>query len=630
MLRLMRDYATSWMIKFILGAIVVVFVFWGVGSFTAQKANRIAVVNGEGIEVETYREAYNNLIEQLRQQFGSSLNAETMKLLQVEKQALDGLINQKLMLQEAARLGFRVSDEELAAAIRDIGAFQTGGAFDSGLYQRALARAGIKPERFEQQQKELMLTRKMQAFILDSVKVVDPEALEMYNWQNATVDLDFVRFDPERYTAETPSDDDLAAYFEENKENYKTDPQRKVRYLFFDPKVYAAQVTVADDELAAFYESNAEQFRQAQTVEARHILFKVDADASEETVAAARQKAEEVLVMARGGQDFADLARQYSEGPTRENGGYLGAFERDRMVKPFADKAFAMQAGEISDPVRTRFGWHLIKVEKVNPARLRTLEEVRDEIRKRLTDQRAKNLAFDQAEVLLDAVYEGDDLEQTAAAQKLTAVTTDFFTRQGPEKGVANRSQFAAVAFGLAEKDISDIQDLGDGYYILQVVETRAAQVPALEAVRAKVSEDLVQSRKAAQARSAAEALLGSLKAGTTLAEAAAQLGLEVAATGPFKRDATIPEIGYESQIVEAAFQLSADNPLPEQVFEGAEGVYVVRLRERKLPDAEGFEQQKEGIRSSLLQQKQNQAFEAWLTQLKEKSEITIDPTFIQ
>jgi peptidyl-prolyl cis-trans isomerase D len=167
--------------------------------------------------------------------------------------------------------------------------------------------------------------------------------------------------EPQRYKDIEPTDEEIRNYFDQHKDTYKTDPQIKVRYLHVKPEDYADKVTVSEDDIQDYYEDNPEKFKSPKTVEARHILIKLNPDASAEEVENARQRSETVLDMAKEGQDFAELAKKYSEGPTKTQGGNLGAFRREAMVKPFADKAFSMKAGEISEPVRTRFGWHIIK-----------------------------------------------------------------------------------------------------------------------------------------------------------------------------------------------------------------------------------------------------------------------------
>ena len=180
----MRDYATSWMIKFILGAIVIVFVFWGVGSFRSQKASQVAKVNGEVITIEAYREAYRNLVEQMRKQFGGNLNDDLIKTLNLEQQALDRLINRHLLLQQARKLDLKVSDQELADAIAAIEAFKAAGVFNNRQYQRVLSNYRMTPESFEQMQKQSMLMEKLSDLIFSGVKVSEAEARDWYNWQN--------------------------------------------------------------------------------------------------------------------------------------------------------------------------------------------------------------------------------------------------------------------------------------------------------------------------------------------------------------------------------------------------------------------------------------------------------------
>ncbi len=368
MLSLMRKHAGSWLIKVLLGGIAVTFIFWGGYQVTSQRSGRVATVNGETITAEEYRLTYKRLIEQVQQRFGNNLNEEMIKNLQLSKQAIDQLVDQMLMRQAATDMGLRVTDEDLSRSIKSISAFQTAGVFDPRRYKLILDRNNLSPESFEVSQRESLLIEKINNLISGSVKISDDEAAEWFNWNNAMVDLEFVVFEPDRYPDIAVTAEEIQQYFEGRKDAYKTEPQLKVRYLKFEPQNYTAKVAVSDDEISEYYEEHPDEFQSPKTVEARHILIKVDQDAAPEEVAKAKDKIEDILKKAKGDQDFAELAKQYSEGPSKDKGGHLGSFRRDAMVKPFADKAFAMQAGEISDPVRTRFGWHIIKVEQVNEA----------------------------------------------------------------------------------------------------------------------------------------------------------------------------------------------------------------------------------------------------------------------
>ena len=630
MLRFMRQQAGNWLIKVLLGAIVIVFIFWGVGSFRAQRGGRVALVNGDQITLDDYREAYNNLIEQLRERFGNNLNEDMIKMLQVKKQALNQLIDKKLLVQEARRFKFRVSDKELADTIMKIGAFQRAGVFDNRLYQNVLGRLRMTPEEFEIAQRGAMLIERLKVLITSSTKVSDQEVREWFNWANALVNIDFVRFDPDKYKDIKASGEEIKAFFEKYKENYKTDAMVKVRYLHFDPDRYRSKVSISDEELQDYFDENQEEYNTPKTVEARHILLKVDQNAGPEDVEKARKKALDIVKMAREGKDFPELAKKYSEGPTRDRGGYLGTFKREAMVRPFADKAFSMKAGEISEPVRTRFGWHIIKVEKVNEASVLSSDEAKKKIQKKLTENKAKNVAYDEAEAVSDVSFEGDDLLKSAKEQNLKILTTDFFTKKGPEKGIKNRAKFASAAFDLAVMEISDIQEFENGYYILQVIEKIPEKIPELKKVKEKVRVDLIQEKQEAKAKKDADTYLSALKSGKSMTTESKHFNLTLTTTGFFKRNDSIPKIGFEREVSKAVFQLTPEQKLPEKPIKGTKGYYVFQLKDRKTPEFEKFNTEKASIKQRLLQQKKARTFDALLAQIRSNSEITIKEGFLE
>ena len=628
MLSLMRKHAGTWMIKVILGAIVVVFVFWGVGSYTSRRSGRVASVNGAIITLDDYRVSYNNLIEQVRRSFGNNLNEELIQMLQIRKRALDQLIDRSLMLQAAEKYKLTVSDEELAESIRQIGAFQTAGAFDGRLYLNTLNRNKLTPETFEIQQRDALIVDKLQQFVSGNIKVTDLEAQQWYIWNNTEVDLDYVLLESQRYQDIEPTDEEIRNYFDVHKDTYKTDPQIKVRYLYFKPDDYTDKVSVSEDDIQDYYESNPDKFESPKTVEARHILIKLDPDADAEEVEKARQRIETILDMANEGQDFAELAKQYSEGPTKDRGGNLGAFRREAMVKPFADKAFSMEPGEISEPVRTRFGWHIIKVEKVNPEKTTSLSEARSDIINNLKADFSKNLAYDEAEAVYDESFEGRDLDIIAQERDLKILTTELFSRKNPPKELKNGASFSSFAFGLPPNEISDVQDFGDGYYLIEVIDQVPAQISELESVKAKVKEDLVKEKQDAKARDEADTFLKELKDGQLFAATSEKFKLTPKKTGFFKRNDSIPTIGSERDIARIAFRLSDKDKLPEEVIKGQKGYYVISYRERQKPSLDGFEKEKTEIKQRLLQQKIAKTFDAWLTQLKNESQIIIENGF--
>ena len=630
MLSLMRKHASSWIIKFLLAAIIVVFIPWGVQRYSSQRSSRVADVNGTIITLNDYRNSYTNLVEQVRQSFGNNLNDELIQALQLRKRALDQLVDRALMLQEAEKLKIQVSDDELAETIRNIRAFQTAGMFDNQRYLNTLSRTKLSPETFEEQQREALIIDKLQNFISGNIKVSELEARQWYKYNNTEVDVDYVVFEPGQFKNIEPTADEILDFFDQHKETYKTDPEIKARYLYLKPADFAAKVTVGEEDIQDYYESNPEKSKNPKTVQARHILIKVAQNAKPEEVESARQRAEDVLKLASEGQDFAALAQQYSEGPTKTKGGDLGTFRREAMVKPFADKAFSMKAGDISNPVRTRFGWHIIKVEKINPAKTLSLDEAREDIEKTLKTEQSRNLAYDEAEAVYDKVFEGQNLADIAQERNLKILTTELFPQIRPPKEIKDAARFASVAFGLPVDEVSDVQEFGDGYYLIEVVEKVPAKIPELKAVEDSVKKDVIKEKQDAKALSEANRFLAELKKGQPFNTVSQKFKLAPKKTGFFKRNDSIPSIGQEAEIASTAFKLSDHDQLPGEPLKGQKGYYVISFRERKEPELNGFEKEKTALKDRLLQQKTFKTMDAWLKRIKSESQISIEEGFWQ
>ena len=631
MLNIMRKHAGSWMIKVILFAIVVVFVFWGVGSFRSRQQTQVADVNGEIVNLETYRRAYYQLLDNYRKVYGDQLNDDLLKMLRPGELALDQLISRILMLQESERLKIKVSDQELTAAIQAIPAFQNNGVFDYQRYQQILNYNKMTTEQFEATQMQDLRIEKLRTLILSGVRISDEEAQQWYEWNHAQVNLDYVVFESERYDDINPSQEEIEKYFKDNEIKYQTDPQVQVRYLHFDPDAYKAGVQINDDAIAEYYQSHTSEFEAEKTVEARHILFKVDEGSNTATVEEKRAKAISVSKMAREGKDFAELAMQYSEGPTRDRGGSLGAFTRNTMVKPFADAAFSMKVGEISDPVRTRFGWHVIKVEKINEATTQSLEDATPSIRKKLVQEQARLKALEIAETVYDTVFDGDDLTGAGKTHQVPVKITEYFSASGfKDKNIGNPQQFVQTAFSLEKMAISEIQNWDDGYYLLQVADRTESAIPELGTVADQVRNDVIKEQQGARAKADAEAFLEDVKKGSSLIEAGQRLNIQTAEAGFFKRTGGIPKIGYEPRISEIAFELSMKQPLAEQVVEGKQGWYVIRLKERKSPPNEAFNKEKSATKNRLSEQRKQFVFQKWIADLRSRSTVTINQDLIQ
>jgi peptidyl-prolyl cis-trans isomerase D len=624
----MRKKAGSWVIKLLLLAIIIVFIFWGLGGFDEQNDKKIASVNNEPVSFEEYQDMYNNIIEDLRRRFESEMNDDLIKMLQVKTQALNRIIEKKLLISEAKRLKLNVSDQEVAEKIKTMGSFQKEGAFDHSLYKNVLTYMRMTPDQFEYENRISMLVEKLRLLITSGVKVSDLEARQWYEWENASVNIEFVVFEPVSYKDIQVSDKEVEDFFSERKEFYKTEPKIKAQYIHFNPEAYKANINISEEQLQEYYESNPDEFKKPKTVQARHILFRTDKNDDADAVEKVRKKAVEVLKLAKEGEDFSELAKQYSEGPSKDSGGYLGEFRKKDMLGPFSDKAFSMQPGEISDPVLTRIGWHIIKVEKVNEESTVSFNDAKPLIHKKKLEETAANLAYNDAEKAYNVSFEGDDLINVAKEQKLKVHTTDFFAANGPE-GLLDSEKFASIAFSLSLMEISDIIDLGNGYYILQVIEKEPEKIPELEDVKQRATQDFIKDRQNKTAKEDAVQFLSDLKKGRLMHEESKKYNLSPVVSRFFKRNETSEDVGIEKEVIDASFKLSSDKMFPEDVIPGSNGYYVIKFLERKNPDAEAFDDKKKNIKQAMLEKKSYDTFTSWLDDLKKNSEIVIEKGFL-
>ncbi|MBU4427244.1 MAG: SurA N-terminal domain-containing protein, partial [Proteobacteria bacterium] len=515
LLSMMRKHAKSWLIKVLIGIIALVFVFYFGYSFTAKEGLKIAYVNGELISGMEYQKAYWDLLEALRRQYKDVWNDNLIKVFDLKNRALDNLINQKLISQEARKIGLDVTESEIQQAIMDYPAFQIDGQFDIRRYRGLLNQNRMKPEDFEEGMAKELLDGKLQQFLLTFMPVTDQEVLDYYTHTNEKIKISLVQFKPEKFKKSIePDQASLETFFEERREGYRVPEKVKLAYLLIDPDTFKDKVVIKDREIEEYYEYNIDTFLQPKEVKARHILLKLGQDAAEEEDKKVREKATKVLEEARKGNDFAALAKKYSEGPTRSEGGDLGYFPAGRMVKPFEDTAFKMKKGEISDLVRTRFGYHIIKVEDVKEARTKALDEVRDQISKILLKTGSAELAHEYALSLIDQMPYDADLAKYTAERELKVMYTGDFSQDQRIPGIGGDDKLRKSLFSLRKGETSELLELKGKFYIFQIADRKESYLPEMAEVTDKLKNDYIAYRSAEEATAAAESYLTALKEG--------------------------------------------------------------------------------------------------------------------
>ena len=617
MLDFMRRHAQSWMIKVALGAVVVVFIFWGIWSPHEARQRELVKIGDYIITVAEARNYYQNLRERYQAIYGDRFTEEAAKKLNLKERAVKDLVNRVLLLQEAKRLGLKVTPEELQSSIHEITAFQKDGLFDNATYVRALQRARLTPKEFEANQSQMLLLNKVQGLVVSSVKVSDREVLEAYRQNFEKLNLEIISLYPPDFKDISLTPEELKEYFSKHREEFKTPARVKVRYLLFDPKDYAKQVQVSAREIEDYYQNNKEKFGQPKRVKVRHILIRADAKDAGAT-AKAKQKAESVQKEAAAGKDFTQLAKQYSEDPgTKDRGGDIGYISKGMVVPEFEQAAFSMKVGEVSPVIQTPYGFHILKVDEIQEAKTEPLEKVKDQVDALLRNRKARDMAYDQADQAYSVASKDKKLDGFAEEKKLTVKETPLFSA---EDKIDLDPKLKAAAFSLGKGDVSPSLRVGEAFGVLQVVDRQEARTPDLKEVEGQVSEALRKEKQKEKALAKAKEILEKLKKGIDFKTLASQEGLKVEETGFFPRSSAPPKVSDSEDLRKALSSLSLKNPYPESPVLQDGKYSILHLRGVQEIDKEQFNSQKENYRRALFQAKQEMVLTQWLDDLLERA----------
>ncbi len=617
MLDFMRRHAQSWMIKAALGAVVVVFIFWGIWSPHESRQRELVQIGDYIITVAEARNYYQNLRDRYQAIYGERFTEEMAKKLNLKEKAVKDLINRILLLQEAQRLGLKVTAEELQASIQEIPAFQKDGVFDKATYLRALQRGRLTAKEFEANQRQTLLLNKLQSLVISSVKVSDQEVLDAYQQNFEKLNLEMISLNPADIKDISLTPEEIKEYFSKHREEFKIPARVKVRYLLFDPKDYVKQVQVSSKEIEDYYQNNQEKFGQPKRVKVRHILIRADAKDAEAS-AKAKQKAESIQKEAAGGKDFSQLAKQYSEDPgTKDRGGEIGFITKGMVVPEFEQAAFSMKVGEISPVIQTPYGFHILKVDDIQEARTEPLEKVKDQIDALLRNRKARDMAYDLADQAYAVASKDKNLDGFAQEKKLTIKETPLFAA---EDKIDLDPKLKAAALSLGKGDISPTLRVGETFGVLQVVDRQEARTPELKEVEGQVSEALRKEKQKEKALAKAKEILEKLKKGSDLKTLATHEGLKVEETGLFPRSSAPPKVSESEELRKVLSSLSLKNPYPDSPIYHDGKYSILHLREIKEVDKEQFNSQKENYRRALLQMKQEMVLTQWLDDLLEQA----------
>ncbi len=625
-------------LKIILGALLVLIcasmaitlIPGGIGSSFGIGAPPAGVLATIGDQQVTVAEVQREARAMIRQQFPRGGAQASMLLPYFASQAAEQLIDEKALIDEAHRMGLRTSDDELRDEMQhgQLGAtlFPDGKFVGQEEYENFVQRNDMTGPQFEALEKDYILGRKLRALVSTSAFVDDSEVRDEFTQRNTRVKFEYaVITQADILKGLHPTDEELKAFYERSKVNYNNSipEKRQIKYVVVDSAKIAAATPVTEQDLRAYYDQHRDEYRVPEQVKVSHILFKTPLLApgtkeDEKAVADVRAKAEGVLKEVKAGEDFAKLAEKYSDDPgSAKSGGELGWIGRGRTVPEFEKAAFSLGKGQTSDLVKSSYGFHIIRVEDKQDARLKSLAEVKGEIEEKVKQQKTTRATEAAADALL-RYARTDGFDAAAAAKGQTAVTTEFFGRTDNLPGLAANPQFMDAVFNESEKAPPDMVQVPQGYVVFQLLAIKPPATPTFEEIRAKVESQFKNERAAFLLQQKTQELSDRAKAAHDLKKVAKELGAAVKTSDMVAPDGQVPDIG--SMANQSAIFALKPGEISGPITAGGNGV-VAQLLEKQPPTEQEFAEKKDGIRQSLLEAKQNDLFGLFVTNLRKDME---------
>jgi len=430
MLQLMRKHAKNWLMKAVLGIIIIVFVFYFGSTRGTQETETIAMIDGARIVQADFRNEYQNLLEFYRQRYGEYLTDELIKQINVKQQAFDGILGQAIIMSKADELKLGISDEELQAFISSHPAFQRNGIFSSDLYERALRYQRMTPETFEAIQRRALRLEKMERLIRESAKASEREVYEIYKLQNRKINVDFIRVPVETGTIkEKPSAEALEAYLKEHGEDFRIPQTATIEYLVFKGESFAT-ADISDDDIQDYYDYHADDFKDngktkpLSTVR-DEIVSRLKSIKGMDTAHTEATEAHDTIYQE---ENFEAYARE--RGLTIETAEFLrNAPPAGRFagIQGLGDYVFGLEEGDLGRVVSDDTGYYLFRLVSLKPSRIPELQEVRDRVRERYVQGKAAEAAEEKAEDILSRLRGGADMAKLARGEGLKMSETGLF-----------------------------------------------------------------------------------------------------------------------------------------------------------------------------------------------------------
>jgi peptidyl-prolyl cis-trans isomerase D len=619
----------KWSLALVVLAFVVLYFpeFVGPAQTLRPSGDRLATIDSRYVSVADFRRRYVAQVQAYRASYGGNLTDELLQQMQVPQQVLQQMIQEKAEIAEAERNGITVSDAEVRAQIMGIPGLQENGQFiGEQRYRQLLAQQmpPLTPTEFERSVRESLMLDKLRAGLTEWMTVSDEELEREYKRRNEKVTLDVVAILADNFkTQVNPTDAEISAHFDAQKENYRVPDRRKIKFVRISPAELAGKINVSKEDAERNYNAQLGKYTTPEQIRASHILLTIEGKDD----AAVRAQAEQVLKEAKSGADFAALAKKYSQDESNaQQGGDLDYFSRGRMVPEFENAAFALKPGEISDLVKTEFGYHIIKITDRKPAVVRQLSE--PEVYKEIEGELLREQSEQQATTLADGIVaEGQTpqaLEKAAASRGLKIEESGFFARGEMIPGLGPQSPVTTAAFDLADNTVSAPIVGPTGRVVFYVSGKQDAYLPKLDEVRSRVRDDVIQTRAVTLAKLRANALAEQLKTATNFQAAVKAAGLEAVTTDPIARDAVIPNIGRSPEIEAVAF--SSPVGTVSDAISTPQGAAIIKVASKQDVNPADFVMARDKFRAELLNERRARFYQTYMEKVRAKMKIEIDP----
>jgi peptidyl-prolyl cis-trans isomerase D len=629
MLDRMRSWGRSTAIKVLFGFLILAFAFWGVGAGLAMRVHPVASVNGSrilGSEIDNESEQIKRTLTQI---YGPNAQ-QILHNVNLRQEALNQIIEQRLIADEARHLGIRVSDESLAGSIAADPKFQENGSFDPAKYENILQANDLLPSDYENMMRTSLMRDALLQMVNQGVQVSDADARHAFDLRDEKIKLAYFQIPYLDFVAKiSPTSKQVEDYYNSHKDEFKEPERVKIAYLTYDLAILGGKVTPSDKEIAAYYQTNLKKlYTHPDEVHARHILIEVPEGATPQEKEKARAQAEDVMKQLRKGADFAKLAKQYSQDPsTRNEGGDLGSFGRGQMIKPFEDAVFSMKPGELR-LVETKFGFHDVRLDSSSPAHVDKLQDVRPKIIEALRVDAGARVARQALDEDVSVAIGGGSLQDLAKKRGLEVVETPSFSTVDAA-GVVHDQKLVDAAFKLDVDQVRAVPgEKGAAPYLVKLIAREPEHVPPLKDIEAKVRDAYIRSTAETQARLKAQDLLKQIKTADDFDKVAQANKLTVHHTDAFPRSSeSVPDLGSFPEVTDAAGVVAKIPGIIDHVMENKGDAYIFEVTDRSAPSAEDWKTAQKDFTDDFVQQRRAEAWTRFIEALKSRAKITVDAT---